>query len=55
MEIARPKGNLAKKFKIKDLGLLKYSIGIEVAKSKQGIFLSQRRYVLDLLNDYDGM
>ncbi|XP_070672530.1 uncharacterized mitochondrial protein AtMg00810-like [Malus domestica] len=32
-----------------DLGGLKYFLGIKVARSKQGIFLSQRKYVLNLL------
>ncbi|CAL9016052.1 unnamed protein product, partial [Prunus brigantina] len=36
---------------MKDLGGLKYFLGIEVARSQQGIFLSQRKYVLDLLTD----
>ena len=40
---------LAKEFEIKDLGCLKYFLGIEVARSKQGIFISQRKYVIDLL------
>ena len=34
---------------MKQLGDLKYLLGIEVARSKHGIFLSQRKYVLDLL------
>ncbi|KAK2991391.1 hypothetical protein RJ640_024003 [Escallonia rubra] len=37
------------KFHTKDLGQLKYFLGIEVTRSKKGIFLSQRKYVLDLL------
>ncbi|KAI5323119.1 hypothetical protein L3X38_032191 [Prunus dulcis] len=36
-------------FETKSLGDLKYFLGIEVARSKHGIFLSQRKYVLDLL------
>ncbi|RDY10339.1 putative mitochondrial protein, partial [Mucuna pruriens] len=36
---------------MKELGKLKYFLGIEVAYSKQGIFISQRKYVLDLLKE----
>jgi len=36
---------------MKSLGRLKYFLGIEVARSKRGIFLSQRKYVLDLLTE----
>ena len=36
---------------IKDLGMLKYFLGIEAMRSKHGIFLSQRKYVLNLLSE----
>lgn len=51
MEMAQLKSNLAREFEIKDLGFLKYFLGIEVAMSRQGIFICQRKYVLDLLKD----
>ncbi|GAB2281827.1 hypothetical protein Dimus_039497 [Dionaea muscipula] len=41
--------HLSEEFEMKDLGQLKYFLGIEVARSPQGIVLSQRKYVLDLL------
>ena len=42
---------LASKFEMKDLDQLKYFLGIEVSRSKAGISLSQRKYVLDLLTE----
>lgn len=42
---------LTKEFELKDLGNLKYFLGIEVARSSQGISMCQRKYVLDLLNE----
>nr|KYP41563.1 hypothetical protein KK1_037045 [Cajanus cajan] len=36
---------------MKDTGKLKYFLGIEVTYSKKGIFISQRKYVLDLLKE----
>lgn len=38
-------------FHTKDLSKLRYFLDIEVARSKDGIGLSQRKYVLDILED----
>ncbi|KAM2593818.1 hypothetical protein TB1_042916 [Malus domestica] len=43
--------HLSSEFEMKDLGGLKYFLGIEVARSRDGIYLSQRKYVLDLLTE----
>ena len=45
------KSALQSLFKLKDLGSLKYFLGLEIAKSSFGIFLSQRKYTLSLLDD----
>ncbi|KAL9447690.1 hypothetical protein AB3S75_015212 [Citrus x aurantiifolia] len=50
-ELAALKQRLAKKFQTKDLGVLKYFLGMEFARSKEGIFVNQRKYVLDLLGE----
>ncbi|KAL2940785.1 Retrovirus-related Pol polyprotein from transposon TNT 1-94 [Bienertia sinuspersici] len=38
-------------FQLKDMGPLKYFLGIECARSTNGMFLSQRKYTLDILRD----
>lgn len=45
---------LERKFEIKDLGPLKYFLGIEVARLKDDIFLSQKKHVHDLLHETGG-
>ncbi|KAH9783514.1 hypothetical protein KPL71_009336 [Citrus sinensis] len=43
------KQRLAHEFDIKDLGNLMYSLGMEIARSREGIAVTQQKYVLDLL------
>ncbi|KAL5777605.1 hypothetical protein ACOSP7_010531 [Xanthoceras sorbifolium] len=50
-ELEKLKRKLAAAFEIKDLGPLKYFLGMEFARSKEGIFVNQRKYVLDLLGE----
>ena len=47
--ISALKSFLQVNFQTKDLGMLRYFLGIEVTKCKKSIFLSQRKYILDLL------
>ena len=47
--ISSLKSFLHGQFHTKDLGMLKYFLGVVDMRSKRGIFLSQRKYVLDLL------
>nr|CAD1840715.1 unnamed protein product [Ananas comosus var. bracteatus] len=49
--ISSLQNHLASEFEMKQLGDLKYFLGIEVARSKHGIFLSQRKYTMDLLSE----
>lgn len=51
LTITRFKAYLSECFRMKDLGVLKYFLGIEVARNPEGIFLSQRKYTLDILNE----
>ena len=48
-EISDLKRKLFMEFEMKDLGNLKYFLGIEVFRSRKGIFINQKKYILDLL------
>ncbi|RVW13786.1 Retrovirus-related Pol polyprotein from transposon RE1 [Vitis vinifera] len=41
---------LSQRFSLKDLGPLTYFLGVEVTSHTNGLFLSQRKYIADLLN-----
>lgn len=51
VELESLKNFLSNQFEVKDLGQLKYFLGMEVARSSKGIVISQRKYVLDLLKE----
>ena len=49
--ISSLKSFLHGQFHTKDLGMLRYFLGVDVMRSKHEIFLSQRKCVLDLLSE----
>ncbi|RVW98396.1 Retrovirus-related Pol polyprotein from transposon RE1 [Vitis vinifera] len=50
-ELQNLKKYLSEEFEVKDLGNLKYFLDMEVARSRKGIVVSQRKYILDLLKE----
>ncbi|CAL1392348.1 unnamed protein product [Linum trigynum] len=45
------KHHLSDQFKLRDLGHLHYFLGLEMARSREGIHICQKKYCTDLLND----
>ncbi|GKD99578.1 putative ribonuclease H-like domain-containing protein [Tanacetum coccineum] len=48
-EIKKLKEGLCAELEMKELGNLRYFLGIKVMRSQQGIFICQKKYILDLL------
>ncbi|XP_021763640.1 uncharacterized protein LOC110728272 [Chenopodium quinoa] len=48
-EVMRLKKGLNEAFTIKDLGEMRYFLGIEVARNSKGTVMNQRKYILDIL------
>uniref|UniRef100_A0A3Q7FLP1 Reverse transcriptase Ty1/copia-type domain-containing protein n=1 Tax=Solanum lycopersicum TaxID=4081 RepID=A0A3Q7FLP1_SOLLC len=53
IEITQLKMYLDETFKIKDLGRLHYFSGMEILDTAEGVLISQRKFVLDLLKKYE--
>ncbi|XP_019086215.1 PREDICTED: uncharacterized protein LOC109126808 [Camelina sativa] len=45
------KAYMSQCFHMKDLGILKYFLGIKVSRAQEGIYLSQRKYALDIISE----
>jgi len=50
-DISQVKQHLCQHFQTKDLGKIRYFLGIKVAQSNTGIVISQRKYALDILEE----
>jgi len=53
--IVRCKRELASEFEMKDLGLLRYFVGLEVWQKAREIFLSQGKYTVEILQRFGMM
>ena len=47
------KNHLQKQFQMKDLGPLRYFLGLEISQGPQGVLLSQQKYLSDILDRAD--
>lgn len=47
------KTDMMKQFEMSDLGMLTYFLGVEVIQDELGVFISQKKYTLDLLRQYN--
>ena len=46
------KSTMKKKFEMRDLGLMKYFLGIEVSQTDDGVFFCQTKYSNDVLKRF---
>ena len=49
------KQDMVQPYKMSDLGLLNYFLGIEVSQVKEGIFISQKKYTKSILQKFKMM
>ena len=52
-EMKEVKGNLSVKFRMKDLGLLSYCLGIGITQGEGWLQIQQRQYIMNLLNRFE--
>lgn len=45
--------SMKNKFEMSDLGMLSYFLGLEVKQGHDGIFITQRKYIMDVLKSYN--
>lgn len=50
-EIRKVKSFLNGKFSIKDMQQAKYLLGLEIIRFAAGLYVNQRKYAVDLIND----
>jgi hypothetical protein len=53
--VAECKRKLASEFEMKDLGMMHYFLGLEVWQKPDEIFLSQRKYAVEILKRFEMM
>ncbi|KAL8129011.1 hypothetical protein V2J09_018166 [Rumex salicifolius] len=51
LEVERLKEHMKSYFQMKDLGNMRYFLGIEVYRTEAGIYLNQRKYTLEMLEE----